>query len=55
MRFDISNLNYPGMYVYVAILVTIVTSRSYMISDFNSVTSITYVPMLLWHVKASMG
>ena len=61
LKFEISNLNYLGLYVYIAILVAseaMATSkwpwRSHLTSDLNSVTQITYLTMLLWPVKAPL-
>ena len=57
LRFEIGNLNYPGRYMYIAILVASEAMaaskcplRSHMTSDLNSVISMTYTPMLLWPV-----
>ena len=42
LKFDISNLNYPGLYVHIAILVAKWPHRSNLTSDLNSVTYICY-------------
>ena len=61
LKFEISNLNYPGLYVCIAILVASEAMaastwpwRSHLTSELNSVTSINHAPMLLWPVKASL-
>ena len=60
LRFDISNLDYPGIHVHIASN----GLRGYgdhglqttpMTSKFKLVTSITYDPMSFWLPKASMS
>ena len=64
LRSKISNLDYPAI-MCILPLTSLVASeamaaskkpqRSDLTSNFNSVTSITYVPMSLWLPKASMS
>ena len=58
LRLDISNLDYPGVHVHIASNGLRghcgPQTTSEVTSKFNSVASITYVPMSLWLPKASM-